>query len=202
MLACSASRHRAALLMVLAWFRSWPMLRALILLVGATGYGAPQEQLAERLRPGFAVDGSRTPDAAASTAASARLILQRQLASTDPRKLYQNRRPPPPPPLPPRVRAGYDTVTVDANDVGGTVVVLRQAYEQCVRRVALGAPPRASLTALQPILSTRCGQQAAAFRAAIVQREQASPAATRLADEAIAEAASAAVRTSRTLDPR
>ena len=104
-------------------------------------------------------------------------------------KLYQDRRPPPPPPshpeFPPRVRAGYDTVQ------------LREAYEQCVRQAARQEPARISRASLEDVLRTRCGNQAAALRTAILQREGASPAADRLAAEAIREATDRAIARAR-----
>ena len=128
------------------------------------------------------LSGYQTVEAALGrTAAMGRLGTQRKRAFGQRSKLYQDGRPPPHPELPPPVRAGYDTVR------------LREAYEQCVRQAARQEPARISRAALDAVLRARCSTQAAALRAAILQREGASPAADRLAAEAIRKATESAI---------
>lgn len=99
---------------------------------------------------------------------------------------------PPPPPTHPelstKTRAGFDTVQ------------LRENYQDCVRSAVRKEPARPPSATFSSLLASVCGNEAEALRAAILRREKASPVATRLADEAVAEATNTALQTIRIRD--
>ena len=139
----------------------------------------------EQLSPARVSEYQPVEAASGATAAMDRPTTHGKRAFDQRSKLYQDRRPPPHPELPPPVRAGYDTVQV------------RESYQQCVRQAARQEPARISRAGLEAVLSTRCSNQKAALRTAILRREGTSPAAERVAAEELREATDSAIASAR-----
>ena len=74
---------------------------------------------------------------------------------------------------------------------------MREAYEQCVQQVARQEPARISRAGLEAAVGTRCSNQKAALRTAILQREGASPDSERLAAEELRHATDSAIASAR-----